>query len=49
MSMKKKKKKHTTQENNGERDEIVNHSISDCNKLAQKEYKSRYDRVGKMI
>ena len=31
------------------RDEIVNHVVSKCSKLAQKENKSRYDRVGKLI
>ena len=32
----------------GNRDETVNH-ISECNKLAQKEYKTRHDWVGKVI
>ena len=32
----------------GERDETINH-ISECNKLAQKEYKTRHDWVGKVI
>ena len=31
------------------RDETINHIISECSKLAQKEYKASYDRVGKMI
>ena len=31
-----------------DRDETVNH-ISECSKLAQKEYKRRYDWVGKAI
>ena len=33
----------------GERYETVNHIISECGKLAQKEYKSRYDWMGKVI
>ena len=32
----------------GERDETINHVISECSKLAQKEYKTRHDWVGKM-
>ena len=32
-----------------ERDETINYIISECSKLAQKEYKSRYDWVGKVI
>ena len=32
-----------------DRDETINHIISECNKLAQKEYKTRYDWVGKVI
>ena len=32
-----------------DRDEIINHIISKCCKLAQKEYKSRHDRVYKVI
>ena len=32
-----------------ERDEMINHRVSKCSKLAQKEYKSRHDRVGKVI
>ena len=31
------------------RDEMVIHRVSKCSKLAQKEYKSRYDWVGKVI
>ena len=31
----------------GNRDEMINHIISECSKLAQKEYKAR--RVGKVI
>ena len=33
----------------GDRDETVNHIISECNKLAQKEYKTRYEGVGEVI
>ena len=33
----------------GDRDEIINHRISKCSKLAQKEYKARHDWVGKVI
>ena len=33
----------------GDRDETSNHIISDCSKLAQKEYKARHDWVGKVI
>ena len=33
----------------GNRDETINHTISECSKLAQKEYKTRHDWVGKMI
>ena len=33
----------------GERDETVNHIISECSKLAQREYKTRHDWVGKVI
>ena len=33
----------------GERDETTNHLISECSKLAQKEYRTRYDWVGKRI
>ena len=33
----------------GDRDETINHIISECSKLAQKEYKARHDWVGKMI
>ena len=32
-----------------DRDEIVNHIISECSKLAQKEYKTRHDWVGNVI
>ena len=33
----------------GDRDETFNHIISECCKLAQKEYKARHDWVGKVI
>ena len=33
----------------GEREETINHIISECSKLAQKGYKTRHDRVGKVI
>ena len=33
----------------GDREETINHMISECNKLAQKEYKTRYDWVDKVI
>ena len=33
----------------GERDETINHIISEYSKLAQKEYKTRHGWVGKMI
>ena len=33
----------------GDRDETINHIISECSKLAQKKYKTRYDRVVKVI
>ena len=33
----------------GDRDETINHIISKCSKLAQKEYKTRRDCVGKVI
>ena len=33
----------------GDRDETINHIISECSKLAQKEYKARQDWVGKVI
>ena len=33
----------------GERDETVNHKVTEYSKLAQKEYKTRYDGVGKVI
>ena len=33
----------------GDRDETINHIINECSKLAQKEYKTRHDWVGKGI
>ena len=33
----------------GDRDETINHIISECSKLAQKEYQARHDWVGKVI
>ena len=33
----------------GDRDETINHVVSICSKLAQKEYKERHDWVGKVI
>ena len=33
----------------GDRDETVNHIVSECSKIAQKEYKSMPDWVGKVI
>ena len=33
----------------GDKDETINHIISECSKLAQKEYKARHDWVGKVI
>ena len=33
----------------GDRDETINHIISGCSKLAQMEYKARYNWVGKVI
>ena len=32
-----------------DRYETINHIISECSKLAQKEYKTRHDWIGKMI
>ena len=32
-----------------DRDEMINHIISKCNKLAQKEYKTRHDWAEKVI
>ena len=33
----------------GDCDETISHMISECSKLAQKEYKARHDWVGKVI
>ena len=33
----------------GDRDETINHIISECCKLTQKEYKTRHEWVGKLI
>jgi len=33
----------------GEREETVNHIISECSKLAQKEYKGRHDKVAAAV
>ena len=33
----------------GERDKMANHIVNECNKLAQKEYKTIHDWVGKVI
>ena len=33
----------------GDRDKMINHRISECSKLAQKEYKNKYDWIGKVI
>ena len=33
----------------GDRDETINHIISECSKLAQREYKFRHDWVGNVI
>ena len=33
----------------GEREETINHILSECSKLAQKEYKTRHNWVGKVI
>ena len=33
----------------GDRGETINHLISECSKLSQKEYKARHDWVGKVI
>ena len=34
---------------NNNRDETINHIINECSKLAQKEYKTRHDWMGKVI
>ena len=33
----------------GDKEETINHIISECSKLAQKEYKTRHDWVDKVI
>ena len=33
----------------GDRDETINHIISECSKFAQKEYKAKHDWLGKLI
>ena len=33
----------------GKREETINYKISECSKLAQTEYKTRHDWVGKVI
>ena len=33
----------------GDKDEMFNHIVSKCSKLEQKEFKTRYDWVGKVI
>ena len=33
----------------GDRNETINHIISECNKLAQKKYKTRHDWMGKVF
>ena len=33
----------------GDRDETINHIINECSKLAQREYKTKHDWVGKVI
>ena len=33
----------------GDKDETINHIITECSKLAQREYKARHDWVGKVI
>ena len=33
----------------GDREKTINHIISECSKLSPKEYKARYDWVGKVI
>ena len=38
-----------TQENSGETDETINLIISEGGKLTQNEYKTRYDKVRKVI
>ena len=33
----------------GDRDETINHKISECSKLSQKEYRTKHDWMGKII
>ena len=33
----------------GDKEETINHILSECSKLAQREYETRYDRVRKLI
>ena len=33
----------------GEKGETINHIISECNKLAQKEYKRRHDNIARLV
>ena len=33
----------------GDRDETIDHIISECSKLAQREYKARHDWIGKVV
>ena len=49
-----KPRRDKTQQNSkcrlcGDRDKTINHIISECSKLAQKEYKARHDWVGKVV
>ena len=49
-----KARKDKTQQNSkcrlcSDRDEMINHIMSECSKLAQKEYKTRHNWVGKVI
>ena len=40
---------HYTTGTSGDRDEMIKHIISECSKLAQKEYKTKHNWVGKVI
>ena len=42
-------KQTNKQINNNNRDETINYIISECSKIAQKEYKTRHNCVGKVI
>ena len=47
-----RKKSSNTQQNKKNRfckDKTLDHMIIECNKLAQKQYKARHNKVGKMI